>query len=183
MIRIIAVSDTHMESDLPKELVEAVKGYDIIVHAGDFTTSEIYDQFDSLGRLEAVFGNSDSPQLKSTLPERLTLDEEGVDIGVVHMPSHSFDLMGAEMMAREMEVDVLIFGHLHRPIIDQGKRLLLCPGSPVLPRMSAPSVAEVIIDEGTVRGRIVPLGAPKCDYLQYAGSLTGSSSDKDRMKK
>jgi hypothetical protein len=174
MTRIIAVSDTHTERDLPKELVEAVKGYDIIVHAGDFVTSEIYDQFDSLGRLEAVFGNSDSPRLKSTLPERLTLEVDGVKVGVVHMPSHSFDLTGAGMMAREMEVDVLIFGHLHRPIIDQGKKLLLCPGSPVLPRMSAPSVAEVIIEGCSVKGRIVPLGAPKCDYLKYAESLAGT---------
>ena len=41
--------------------------------------------------------------------------------GPLHAVAHSFDLTGAGMMAREMAVDVLIFGHLSPPIIPREK--------------------------------------------------------------
>jgi len=75
------------------------------------------------------------------------------------------------MLAREMEVEVLVFGHIHRPLIEKGRSLLICPGSTTLPRMSAPSIALLEIDAGEVRGSIIPLGSPSCNYLKFAGSL------------
>lgn len=171
MKRIVALSDTHLEGDLPQRLVEALKGADIILHAGDFVTLQVYNSLAELGMLEAVCGNADSPELRRLLPPQRTLEIEGVRIGLVHRASHSADLTGADMMAREMNVDVLVFGHIHRPIIEKGKKLLICPGSPTVPRMSAPTVAELEINNGSIRGNIIPLGAPVCDYLKFAGSL------------
>ncbi len=171
MVRVIALSDTHLETGLPERLVERLQGADLILHAGDFITLEVYRSLSGLGRLEAVCGNADSPELKRLLPVRRTIEVEGVRIGLVHMASHSADLTGADMMAREMDVDVLVFGHIHRPVIEKGKRLLVCPGSPTLPRMSAPTIAELVISNGSINGNIVPLGAPVCDYLNFAGSL------------
>ena len=43
MIKIIALSDTHLDSDLPKNLAELVQDADLIMHAGDFTSVEIYN--------------------------------------------------------------------------------------------------------------------------------------------
>jgi hypothetical protein len=91
------------------------------------------------------------------------------------MASHGSDLVGAQMMAREMDVQVLVFGHIHRPLIEKGKRLLICPGSTTLPRMSAPSLAELEIVEGSVRGNIIPVGSPACSYLKYAVDLARTS--------
>jgi putative phosphoesterase len=79
------------------------------------------------------------------------------------------------MMAREMDVQVLIFGHIHRPVVEKGDRLLICPGSPTQPRMSAPSAAMLEITEGKICGSIVPLGRPVCDYLKYAQELVKES--------
>lgn len=141
------------------------------MHAGDFVSPRVYKSLTSLGRIEAVCGNADSPELKRMLPQRLVIDAEGIKIGLVHMASHSEDLTGADMMAREMDVGVLIFGHIHRPIIERGKRLLVCPGSPTVPRMSAPTIAELEIAGGNINCRIIPLGAPVCDYLRFAESL------------
>jgi predicted phosphodiesterase len=70
-----------------------------------------------------------------------------------------------------MEVDVLVFGHLHRPYVERNEKLLICPGSPTVPRMSSPTVAEIEIKDGKVNGRILPLGEPSCDYIRYAQSL------------
>lgn len=171
MKRIVALSDTHLETGLPQGLGERLKGADIILHAGDFVSLQVYRSLEGLGVLEAVCGNADSPELKRLLPVRRTLEVEGIRIGLVHMASHSTDLTGAEMMAREMDVDALVFGHIHRPIIEKGKKLLICPGSPTVPRMSAPTLAELEIDNGSISGNIIPLGAPVCDYLKFAGSL------------
>jgi len=171
MIKILAISDTHLEGDLPADIADLAKGADIIVHCGDFVARKVYDNLSNLGRLEAVCGNSDSPDLKRLLPERKTFEAQGVRIGLVHRASHSSDPTGAEMLAREMDVDVLIFGHIHRPYVERGRRVIICPGSPTSPRMSPPTVAEIEIRDGQVNGRIVPLGRPICDYLRFAESL------------
>jgi len=173
MISLIALSDTHIEEGdrLPRAVLELASRADIILHAGDFVSVQAYSALKGLGRLVAVRGNCDSPQLKRLLPEREVIDVSGVKIGLVHMASHGSDLLGTEMMAREMECDVLVFGHIHRPLIERSRRLLICPGSTTLPRMSAPSLAEIEIEDGRVQGRIIPLGSPVCNYLRYAETL------------
>ncbi len=171
-MRIIALSDTHLNDGVvPLPLQALLKKADIILHAGDFVSASAYAALSQLGRLEAVRGNSDCIELKRLLPERAVLEVEGIRIGLVHMASHGPDLVGAEMMAREMEVEVLVFGHIHRPLIEKGRSLLICPGSTTLPRMSAPSLALLEIEAGEVRGSIIPLGSPSCNYLKFAGSL------------
>jgi putative phosphoesterase len=170
--RIIALSDTHLDSDeLPFAVAALASHADVILHCGDFVSSRTYDALADLGRLEAVHGNSDCQKLKECLPERKVIEVEGIRIGLVHMASHGSDLVGAEMMAREMNVQVLFFGHIHRPIIEKGQHLLICPGSTSLPRMSAPSVAELVIEAGTVLGNIISVGRPCCNYLRFAGEL------------
>jgi uncharacterized protein len=180
MTRIIALSDTHLEGTepMPPGLPELLEGADIILHAGDFVSPEAYRTLSATGRMEAVCGNADSPELKRLLPKRRTTEVEGIRIGLVHMASHSFNLTGAEMMAREMDVQVLIFGHIHRPIVEKGDRLLICPGSPTLPRQSAPSIAELEIEDGHVSGKIIALGKPTCNYLRYAESLAEKGARK-----
>jgi len=175
MTRIIALSDTHLENEMLPSAVAALAGKaDIILHAGDFVSAQSHAALAALGRLEAVHGNSDCSELKRLLPERKVIEVDGIKIGLVHMASHGSDLVGAGMMAREMDVQVLVFGHIHRPIIEKGRHLLICPGSTTLPRMSAPSLALLEIEAGEVRGSIIPLGSPACNYLKFAGKLAGS---------
>ncbi len=172
MTRIIALSDTHLENEsLPLVVAALADKADIILHAGDFISMQCHAALADLGRLEAVHGNSDCPELKRLLPQQRVIEVEDIKIGLVHMASHGSDLVGAEMMAREMDVQVLVFGHIHRPLIEKGKRLLICPGSTTLPRMSAPSLAELEIVDGNVRGNIIPMGSPACNYLKFAGEL------------
>ncbi|MEI8003368.1 MAG: metallophosphoesterase [Methanothrix sp.] len=172
MTRIIALSDTHLEGELlPASVVALASKADVILHAGDFVSVQCHAALAALGQLEAVHGNSDCPELKRLLPQQKVIEADGVRIGLVHMASHGSDLVGADMMAREMDVQVLVFGHIHRPLIEKGKRLLICPGSTTLPRMSAPSVAELEIVDGNVLGNIISVGSPTCNYLKFAGEL------------
>jgi len=178
MKRIVAVSDTHLElgSQIPDRVVELAKGSDLVLHAGDFVSMEVYEAFVDLCPVEAVCGNFDHPDVRASLPERRVVEVEDVRIGLVHRASYSAEITGADLLAREMEVDALVFGHIHRPLVERGSSLLICPGSPVEPRLSAPSVAEIEVDGEEIRGRILPVGKPVCNYFRYAESLTEGSA-------
>jgi len=178
MKKIVAVSDTHIElwSQIPDRLVDLAKGADLLLHAGDFVSMEVYEAFSDLGPLEAVCGNSDHSEVKARLPERKVVEVEGMRVGLVHQASYSSDLTGADLLAREMEVDALVFGHVHRPLVERRSRLLICPGSPAKPRLSAPSVAEIVVEGKEIRVRILPLGKPVCNYFRYAESLAEGSA-------
>ena len=55
MTRIIAISDTHLEDEmLPDAVIKLAGNADIILHAGDFVSTQAYAALAELGRLEAV---------------------------------------------------------------------------------------------------------------------------------
>jgi putative phosphoesterase len=172
-MKLIALSDTHLKTgEIPPQLQALIEEYDIVVHAGDFSTADAYKAFNAGGKLKAVFGNDDVPELKKLLPERLKFEVEGVKIGLVHEGGLSITNMTAQgYLAKEMEVDILIFGHLHRPLIEKTDVMLICPGSPTKPRMSNPSVVELIIEKGNVNGRIINIEGATCDYIKFKDSL------------
>jgi len=115
-MNIVALSDTHLEAEeLPLALARLARDADLILHAGDFVSAGAHASLAALGRLEAVRGNADDAALKRLLPDRKVIEVEGIRIGLVHMASHGSNLVGPEMLAREMDVQVLVFGHLHRP--------------------------------------------------------------------
>lgn len=71
-------------------------------------------------------------------------------------------------MAKEMGADVLVFGHIHRPLIEKSDVLLACPGSPTSPRMSEPSAIELDINEGKISGNVLTFEGTKCGALESA---------------
>ncbi len=173
-MRIIALSDTHLIGPAPARLLAILKDADVVVHAGDFNTPEAYESLKgACKKLIAVHGNCDTPGLQATLPERTTFELGGVKFGLVHSGRNVTDVTNMRYLALEMGVGVLIFGHLHRPIIDRSDVLVICPGSPTHPRMSDPAVVELTIEKGgVVSGNIVNVstGSP-CGYIQFARSL------------
>lgn len=173
-MKIIAISDTHIKfgsikDHLPGDLVERLKKADMILHAGDFVRKKAYDELCALNRLEAVHGNMDDPELKNMLPERKVIEIEGIKIGLIHQAALAIhDIIGARYMAKEMGVDVLIFGHIHKPMIERSDVLIACPGSPTAPRMSEPSAIELVIEGGKISGKIIPFEGTLCSALDSA---------------
>ncbi len=156
-MKIIAISDTHIKEihELPSNLLSLLRASDIIIHAGDFITRYVYEELSEVSRLVGVHGNMDEEYLRHILPERRVIEIEGIKIGVIHEASLSLhDTTGVRYMAKEMEVDVLIFGHLHRPIIEKSDVLLVCPGSPVIPKMSQPCAIELNIENKSMEVKI-----------------------------
>lgn len=173
-MKLIVLSDTHIRSGqsllkrLPEDLISIIKSSDIIVHAGDFESLECYYELRSLGKLAAVHGDTDCPELMELLPERTIIRVEDVRIGVVHkgqLTSEHTD--GLRYLAEEMDVDVLIFGHFHHPIVEKTEVLLLSPGSAVVPGIAEPSAIELEITGNTVRGKIIRCTGNVCSYFEY----------------
>jgi uncharacterized protein len=171
-MKIIALADTHIKSGsiaeaLPPGLIELIEQADIVIHAGDFVTRQAYDELAGICRLEAVHGNMDEISLKNFLPERKIIEVCGLKIGIVHEAALSIqDTTGARYMAKEMGVDVLVFGHIHKPVIDKSDLLLLCPGSPTAPRLSEPGVIELTVDGGNISCKVITLEGARCEVLE-----------------
>ncbi len=172
-MRIAALSDTHLRAKMPRELLDLIREADMVVHAGDFITREIYDSvLANSKKLVAVYGNSDSGELKSMLPGSEVFEAGGVRFGVVHKGRQGTDVTNMRYLALEMGVKVLIYGHVHSPVIDRTDVLLLCPGSPIFPRMADPTMAYLDVEGGQIKVSIIGTSTGQaCKSMDFARSL------------
>ncbi len=176
-VKLLVLSDTHIKEGqsllkrLPSALISIIKSSDFIIHAGDFESLECYDELRNLGKLVAVRGDTDCPELLKLLPERTTIEVEGVKIGIIHkgqLTSEHTD--GLRYLAREMDADVLIFGHFHHPIVEKTDVLLVSPGSATVPGIAEPSAIELEIIENKIKGKIIRCKDNACSYFEYEKS-------------
>ena len=114
-MRIGVVSDTHVTSfaEVPDRILVALAEVDLIIHAGDFVTKDVFDGLKRLGEVKAVWGNMDSNELKRILPEKELLLVGGKRIGITHGSGGPY---GIEDRVSRMfkDVDVIIYGHSHQ---------------------------------------------------------------------
>ncbi|MEI3612399.1 metallophosphoesterase family protein [Pseudogracilibacillus sp. SO30301A] len=138
-MKIIVTSDTHLRGKirvLPKELLSACEQADLIIHGGDWSENFVYKTLASFADVIGVHGNVDSDEVKKQFPERQLIEVKGFKIGVTH--GHG-EKKTSEKRALEVfetdDVDIIIFGHSHIPMMRYvGKVLLLNPGSPTYKR-------------------------------------------------
>lgn len=133
--RLLLVADTHVPRrarDLPAEVWRAVDEADLVLHAGDWVDVALLDALESRARrLVGVAGNNDHGVLRERLPERATVEVEGLRFGVVHETGQASG-REARCEAAHPGLDVLVFGHSHIPwdTTTPGGLRLLNPGSP-----------------------------------------------------
>jgi len=115
-MRIGIISDTHIKTfdEIPAPIVTALRGVDLVVHAGDFTERAVLEGLGRLGEVKAVYGNMDSDELKGMLPHKELFVVNGKKIGLTHGSGGPWGIAGR---VREMfsDVDVIIYGHSHEP--------------------------------------------------------------------
>jgi putative phosphoesterase len=142
---LVALSDTHADGPPPltDHLREQLAAADVVVHAGDFTSTAALDTFEEItNRLVAVRGNADTIAVTERLPETATVEAFGRRVLVVHGDGH--DETSLSLLARQESADVVVTGHTHRPGIGQfGSVGVLNPGSHADPRGSRPAYAMV----------------------------------------
>ena len=112
---------------------------DLIVHAGDISTTAALEEIARLGpRVHAVHGNVDERDLRRRLPAELELTLGGVTIAVTHDAGPSRGRL-TRMRRRFPTAAAVIFGHSHVPLhgADEEGFQIFNPGSPNL-RQGAP---------------------------------------------
>ena len=142
---LVVVADTHSRegSKLRGRTLEAVRGADVVIHAGDFYREPVLDAFESTARsLRAVYGNNADAAVRDRLPEVRTVEYEGVRFAVTHR--HRSGDAGLVMLGRGRDADCAVCGHSHRPRFDDSGALpILNPGSHAQPRGNRPAHAEL----------------------------------------
>ena len=130
-MKIGIISDTHAGeiTDLALPIRQALTRVDLIVHAGDFIRMPILEGLRAMGRVEAVCGNMDCGEIKTSLPESKAFEIKGKRIGLTHGSGAPWGI--AERVRSKFDaVDIIIFGHSHQTYnrYVQGT-LMINPGS------------------------------------------------------
>jgi len=139
-------SDTHGTDDarLTGRTREAVDAADLVIHAGDFTTPAVLDDFrDRADRLLAAPGNADTAAVRERLPPAATTTYAGVRIAVTHTERGGTTALS--LFGRQRGAPLVVSGHTHRPTVDapEAGPALLNPGSHADPRGNRPGHAEL----------------------------------------
>ena len=114
-MRIALIADTH--GALDARIAEAVKGVDVLVHAGDVGDGVVAAMASLSERLVIVHGNNDPEG--SGWPERETLDLPGGELVVVH--GHQWPARTRHRKLREQfpQARAVVCGHSHRRVVDR----------------------------------------------------------------
>jgi len=155
-LKLLVVSDTHIPErlkELPEEILDAAKDADGIIHAGDFTGEEALWLFRGMGPpLYAVRGNMDVPGVAKALEDKLVFELGGVKIGLIHGFGPPEGLHQRVRKLLPDDLDVLVFGHSHVPMLENDSGLLILnPGALSSGRRS---YALLFIDDGEARGEL-----------------------------
>jgi putative phosphoesterase len=145
------ISDTH--GLLRPEAVAALEGSRYIVHGGDVGDESILRTLEAIAPVTVVRGNVDTDTWARRLPRTAVLDVDGVRIYAVH------DISDLDIDPRTAGVNVIVFGHSHRPGIEpRGDVIYLNPGSAGPRRFDLPvSLARLTIEAGVAAAEIVEL--------------------------
>jgi uncharacterized protein len=150
-VRIGVISDTH--GLLRPEAVEALRGSDRILHAGDIGAPEILEALAQIAPVTAVRGNVDTATWALSLPETEVVEAGGVSIYILH------DLGQLDLKPEAAGFRIVVYGHSHRPKIEEKNGVLYFnPGSAGPRRFNLPvSVGKLRIGAGKVRAELVEL--------------------------
>lgn len=116
------ISDTH--GLLREEALGALRGSDLIIHAGDVGDSKILEALRQIAPLVAVRGNVDTAEWAKSLPETAVVEAGAVNIYVLH------DSNALDLDAKAAGLHIVVSGHSHKPSRGERKGVVyINPGS------------------------------------------------------
>ncbi|MDQ3205047.1 MAG: metallophosphatase family protein [Pseudomonadota bacterium] len=151
MYRIGLISDTH--GLLRPQAVEALRGCDHIIHAGDIGSAEVLAELSDLAPVTAIRGNVDTGPWAEAVPAATLATLGGIQVYVIH------DLATLDIDPTAEGVHVVVSGHSHRPVVQPRDGVIYVnPGSAGRRRFSLPTtVAEIVVEDGRITPRILDL--------------------------
>ena len=139
--RIGLISDTH--GLLRRQAVEALRGSELIIHAGDVGDPGILKELKRLAPVVAVRGNVDTEEWAEALPLTAVAETGSVLIYVLH------DVNALDLNPAAAGFRIVVSGHSHKPgKIERDGVLYVNPGSAGPRRFQLP-VSLARMDLGT----------------------------------
>jgi putative phosphoesterase len=147
------ISDTH--GLLRPEACEALRGSELILHAGDLGSPEVLCQLKRIAPVVAVRGNVDVQAWAMRLHPVEMAESAGKSFYILHRIAD----LNLKPEAARRGVAAVIFGHSHQPSIEWRSGVLYFnPGSAGPRRFSLPvTVGKIEIVNGELRPEIIPL--------------------------
>lgn len=147
------MSDTH--GLLRPEVIPALQGCQLILHAGDVGGPEILEALGAVAPVRAVRGNTDHGAFGATLPLTEVVEVGRHTLYMLHIP-HDLDLDPAAA-----GFSAVVSGHTHRPLVEERDGVLFVnPGSCGPRRFDYPvTVARLTVDGHGLSVRLIPLDA------------------------
>lgn len=144
---IAVISDTHRMSKYINSAKELIKNADILLHLGDNVEDVDLLEQGFKGEVYAVAGNCD---YSKKYPKETIIEVNGRKIFFTHG-----DLYGVKSSinniyykGKELEADIVLFGHTHQHLIEEESGLILMnPGSVSLPKSKGRCVGFINIDD------------------------------------
>lgn len=146
------ISDTH--GQLRPEALEALRGSELIIHAGDVGAEDILPRLEAIAPVHAVRGNVDYGDFGATLPPDAVVTWQGKHLYVLHI------LAEIDLDPAAAGFHAVIYGHSHKPALEtKGDVLYLNPGSAGPRRFSLPiTVAKIsLAEDGSLQATHVSL--------------------------
>lgn len=153
--RIGLVSDTHMPArcaTLPDAIFEALRGVDLLLHAGDVGELWVLDRLSTIAPVIAVHGNDETAEARRELPYQQVIVAGGARILLTHahypdraeeMDARKGDAWEPKLarraaMGRSAGAQVIVFGHTHIPMaVEHDGVLLVNPGAIASPNFTS----------------------------------------------
>ncbi|MEI9985911.1 MAG: metallophosphoesterase family protein [Aliidongia sp.] len=149
------ISDTH--GLLRPEAIVALRGSDVIIHAGDIGDPAILAELGRLAPVKAVRGNIDRGEWAGALPETEVLEAGETLIYILH------DIGGLVLDPVAAGFRVVVSGHSHKPGMHEKDGVLYVnPGSAGPRRFSLPiSLGRLRVEAGRIEVELIELDATK----------------------
>ncbi len=149
------ISDTH--GLIRPEVLGALAGVDLIVHAGDIGKPEVIDALRSVAEVVAIRGNNDRGVWARRFPQTAVVGIGAVKFFVLH------DVNELALDPGAAGYRAIISGHSHAPSIARREGVLFInPGSAGPRRFTLPvAVARLRIRGAVLDARIVKLNPPR----------------------
>lgn len=192
-MRIGVVGDTHVPDRaacIPPAAVDALRGADLILHAGDISTPAVLDELRRLAPVIAVQGNNagDRRNFDPPLPRRTMVQVAGYRIGMIHgvqgliqrLCDFTIGKLGFKHLLvgpvgrrarRQFDaVDAVVFGHIHWPWIGtMDGALMVNPGALCGRRDRVLALMDA--DSRGLRARLVHVDPPRQPFASQLGSF------------
>ncbi len=145
-MKVLIVSDTHRRNDNYIKVLKKVEPVDMVIHCGDIEGSERLIAERAGCPVQMVTGNND---FFSDLPREKEFEIGKYKVWLTH--GHNYYVsMNNENLKREARmrgVDIVMYGHTHKPVIDSDRGVIAVnPGSLTYPRQEGRKPSYIIMD-------------------------------------